>query len=43
LTAVAQDRDARATQRFLVDVFLRIQTHSNLLIETKPRKPRDPA
>jgi hypothetical protein len=29
LAAVAQDGDARSAQRFLVDVFLRIQTHAN--------------
>jgi hypothetical protein len=43
LTAIPQNGDARATQRFLIDVFLRIQTHANLLIETKSQKPKDPA
>jgi hypothetical protein len=31
LAAVAQDRDAGSAQRFLVDVFLRVQTHEILL------------
>jgi hypothetical protein len=40
LAAVSEHRDARTLECFMVDVFLRIQTHADLLDE--PSKPESP-